>query len=241
MMETKKMVTRLFMAVVMAVMVALPMTSEASPRFHGGDEPQTETVSTRRVEEVATAQDESRIQKSTAGEEVIATIPASGSRIESAGANGEEVIATIDVSKPQDIFMIDRANGKIVKMKVDSASGYSEILADKAEDGAILVFEGQRAKASFEKAARELQESVTRKKVGHFKVLRETNVNALDSNERAVLAQHIPTPEHVNVIEVMDQYHDARPVDGRSDLEKGLSMINDAVGAWNAIESIRHW
>lgn len=241
MIGTKKMVTRFFMAVVLTVAVAFSTVTEASPRFHGGDEANPETISTRRVEEVSTVQSESRIQKSTAGEEVIATIPTSGSRIESAGASGEEVIATIDVSQPQDVYMIDRANGKIVKMKVDSASGYSEILADKASDGAILVFEGQRAMSSFEKAARELQENVTRKKVGHFKVLRATNVNSLDANERAVLAQHIPTPENVNVVEVLDQYHDTRTVDPRSDLEKGLQMFNDAMSAWNAIESIRHW
>lgn len=243
-MEMKKMVLKA-MAVATVSMALLGGTAGASPRFLDEDSNASSSY-TRNIESTnGRVSRISRIESASSApkdEETIATLPRER-RIESINGGDEEIIGTIDVVQQQQVIMVDRVGGVIKMLKPNGLSDYETILKEKATDGAILIFEGNRAKASFEKASRQIQEQVQRKKQGHFKVLTQVPVTALDANEIAVVSQYIAVPTGVNVLEVTDQYHDSRVQDPRSDLEKGISMVNDAISTWESIKNItdRNW
>ena len=217
-----------FMVIVMAVccmVIGQIQTSEAAKFMT--DDGNSSKASARVISNVST-DERSAIAEVTAEP-----------RIKSVGnVKGEDVIATFLKNKQQCIYAIDRSEGVLKRFTAENDEDYVTILADKVDEGTILIAEGVFPQSGLKKASAQIEKMVEQRKEGTLKNLQPMQLTELSKEEINVLEEILGNPADVAAFIVTERYVDNRVKDNRSDLEKGIEMLDNAASAWYSIKSI---
>lgn len=135
------------------------------------------------------------------------------------------------------IFTSDRSTGAKSAWKMESYSDYKALL-DSLDTGTILVLTSPMQTSMLQKYAAEQADNLARTQKGITVTFAE--VTSVTEREKEIFSKYTDISKD-RIVSIQKQYNDkeVKYNDGRTKMDRTMETINNAVGVWNMIDSIR--